>query len=118
LNAVSGFAVSQASSFNYLFLRLLLGADVEVINQHPIIGTLVQEISYSIADYCPVFGSHHGCQILLGPNIPNDIKLYQMTANYAKRPYIIPNDQKIFLMIMKYFPFQAPPNFSHIGIFG
>jgi hypothetical protein len=25
-----------------------------------------------------------------------------MTANYTKRPYIIPNDQKVFQMIKKY----------------
>jgi hypothetical protein len=29
-------------------------------------------------------------------------KIHKMTANYTKRPYIIPNDLKIFQMIIKY----------------
>jgi hypothetical protein len=33
----------------------------------------------------------HGCQIFLGPNIPKWVKIYQMTTNYTKLPYITPN---------------------------
>jgi hypothetical protein len=29
-------------------------------------------------------------------------KIYQMTTNYTKRPYIIPNGRKILLMVIKY----------------
>jgi hypothetical protein len=29
-------------------------------------------------------------------------KIYQMTTNYTKLPYIIPNGHKIFQMVIKY----------------
>jgi hypothetical protein len=49
-----------------------------------------------------------------GKNIPSDHKLYQTTINYAKWPLHITNDHKIY----KRFPFQGPPKFTQIGIFG
>jgi hypothetical protein len=45
-----------------------------------------------------------------------------MTTSHTKRPYIIPNGRKIFQMVIKYlhqhFPFQGPPKFTQIWIFG
>jgi hypothetical protein len=44
--------------------------------------------------------SVHGCQIFLGPNVPKWEKIYQMTTNYTKLPYIVPNGHKILQMII------------------
>jgi hypothetical protein len=64
-----------------------------------------------------------GCQIFLGPNIPKWEK-------YTKLPQTIPNCHKLCQMAMKYsklsynlkktkhFPFQGPPKFTQIRIFG
>jgi hypothetical protein len=49
------------------------------------------------------------------------VQTYQMTANYTKLLYIMPNGHKIFQMIIKYnkhFPFQCPPKTTPTGIFG
>jgi hypothetical protein len=41
-------------------------------------------------------------------------KYTNMTTNYTKRPEIIPNRRRIY----KHFPFQSPPKYAQIGIFG
>jgi hypothetical protein len=67
------------------------------------------------------FGSrskHQGCQILLVPNLTKTGKTYQLITNYTKRPQIITNGSKKFQIVLKYFPFKGPPNFTHFGIFG
>jgi hypothetical protein len=48
-----------------------------------------------------------GCQIFLGPNIPNWEK-------YNKRPQTIPNGHKIY----QHLPLKGPPKFTQIGNFG
>jgi hypothetical protein len=49
-------------------------------------------------------------------------KIYQMTTNNTKRPWIIPNRRKIFEMVLckmyQLFPFQGRPKFTQIAIFG
>jgi hypothetical protein len=47
-------------------------------------------------------------------NIPNDHKIYQMAIKYFQWPQNRPNDHKIF----QDFPWQDPPKFTQIGIFG
>jgi hypothetical protein len=63
----------------------------------------------------------HGCQIFLGPNIPKRGKIYQMTTDYSKRPYILPHGRKLFQTVIKYthiFHSNSVQSFNHIGIFG
>jgi hypothetical protein len=47
-----------------------------------------------------------GCQIFLGPNIPQTIpnyrKLYQITTNYTKLPQTIPNYHKLYQITTNY----------------
>jgi hypothetical protein len=50
----------------------------------------------------------------IGKTIPNDHKLYQTGINYTKWQQNIPNEHKIY----QYFPFQGPPKFTQIRIFG
>jgi hypothetical protein len=49
-----------------------------------------------------------------GKNIPNDHKLYQNAIDCTKWPLNISNDCKM----RKHFPFQGPPKFTQIWIFG
>jgi hypothetical protein len=63
---------------------------------------------------------YQGCQIFLGPNMPNWEKynkwpkLCQTAINYTKWPYNIPNGHKNIQQL----PFKGPPKFTQIGIFG
>jgi hypothetical protein len=50
----------------------------------------------------------------IGKNIPNGHKLYQTAIHNSKCPKNIPNGHKIF----QHFPFQGPPHFTKIKIFG
>jgi hypothetical protein len=82
-----------------------------------------------------------GCQIFLGTryqngekytkwpqNIPNDLKIYQMTTKYTKWPQNIPDSHKIFPMgpyntpngheICQNVSLQDPPNFPKLGFIG
>jgi hypothetical protein len=48
-------------------------------------------------------------------------KVYQMTTNYTKRPYIIPNGNKLYQMAVKYaniFHPKALQNIPKYGFFG
>jgi hypothetical protein len=48
-------------------------------------------------------------------------KLYQMTANYTKRPRVIPNGHKFIpndRKIYQHRPFQGPPKYTQTGHFG
>jgi hypothetical protein len=66
---------------------------------------------------CSNVGEAQGCQIVLGPNIPNRKNI----PNFHKRPLVIPNGRKIFQMIIKYnnsFHSKALQIFTKIGIFG
>jgi hypothetical protein len=47
-------------------------------------------------------------------NIPNYHKLYLTVITYTKWPYNIPNGHIIY----QHYPFQGPPKFTQIGIFG
>jgi hypothetical protein len=49
-----------------------------------------------------------------GKNIPNYRKLNQMAIHCSKFPKNIPNGHKIY----QHVPFQGPPKFTQIGIFG
>jgi hypothetical protein len=61
-----------------------------------------------------------GCQIFRGTiyqngeNIPNDHKVHQSSINCTKWPENLPNDNKIYQTL----PWQEPPKFAKIGIFG
>jgi hypothetical protein len=50
----------------------------------------------------------------LPQNVPNGDKIYQMAVKYSEWPQNIPNGHKIF----QHFPFQGPPKYTQICIFG
>jgi hypothetical protein len=64
-----------------------------------------------------------GCQIFIGPNIPkrekyiqNYHKLYQITTNYTKLPYNLPNCHTIYQMAIKiFFHTKALQNIPKLG---
>jgi hypothetical protein len=63
-----------------------------------------------------------GLPYLSWSNIPKLGKIYQITTKYTKWPYYICNGCKIDQMVIKYlyqdFPYQDPPKFTQIWIFG
>jgi hypothetical protein len=60
------------------------------------------------------FGLKQDCQIFVSPNIPKQEKYTKIPQTIPKRPFIIPNDRKVY----QHLPFQGPPKFTQIGIFG
>jgi hypothetical protein len=62
-----------------------------------------------------------GCQIFLGPNIPNWENYNKWRKNNTKRPKIIPNGHKTFQMVSKstnIYPSKALQNLPRFVIFG
>jgi hypothetical protein len=51
-------------------------------------------------------------------NIPNCYKIYQMASKYTKWLHHIPKDHIPTYVIHQHLPFQVPPKFTQIGIFG
>jgi hypothetical protein len=52
-----------------------------------------------------------------GKNIQNDHKLYQKALNCTKMA-VKYKFQMLIKYIQQHFPFQGPPNFTNVGIFG
>jgi hypothetical protein len=52
-----------------------------------------------------------------GKNIQNDHKLYQKAVNCTKMA-VKNKFQMLIKYIQQHFPFQGPPNFTNVGIFG
>jgi hypothetical protein len=72
-------------------------------------------------EFCPTGYCLPGLPDLSWSKHTRTVKVYQMTTNYTKRLCIIPDGHKLYqtaVKVYQHFPFQGPPKYTQLGIFG